>query len=125
MYTGRAIATPRSLTPPFSMRGAGLFQLYNAQYPEFEVLRQAKIKKKELTESLLGGTMKPAMFASALLCMSREKQTKVLQKLVADAALKGNLRRTYIAHLEAMASVLSPSGMALAAHAYKVSSALL
>ena len=61
------------------------------------------------------------MFASALLCMSRERQAKVLAKLVADAALKGHMRRTYIAHLEAMASVLSPSGMALAAHAYKVS----
>lgn len=82
---------------------------------------QSTIKRKELTESLLTGTMKPAMFASALLCMSRERQNKVMAKLVADAALKGILRRTYISQLEAMASVLSPSGMSLAAHAYKVS----
>lgn len=88
--------------------------------PENRLLTQAKVKKKDLTERLLAGTMKPAMFASALLCMSRERQNKVMAQLVAGAALKGHLRRTYVAHLEAMASVLSPSGMSLAANAYQV-----
>jgi hypothetical protein len=85
------------------------------------MLQQGKAAKKELLQSLLTGSMKPALFASSLQCMSRERQNIVLTRLVADAALKGHLRSTYIAHLDAMASVLSPSGMSLAAHVYKVS----
>lgn len=81
---------------------------------------QSNVKKQELGIRLLTGGISPAMYASALLCMSRERQNKVLTKLVADAALKGSLRRVYVSHLEAMASVLSPSGMALAGHVYKV-----
>jgi hypothetical protein len=77
--------------------------------------------KKEVTETLLSGHLKPAMFASALICMARERQNAVISKLVVDAGLRGHLRCTYIAHLEALASVLSPSGMSLAAHVYKVS----
>jgi hypothetical protein len=80
---------------------------------------QVRPVRKELTERLMGGALAPALFASALLCMSREKQSSVMQRLVAQAALNGHIRRTYVTHLEAMACVLSPRGMALAAHSYQ------
>lgn len=76
-------------------------------------------KQKDPVAQLLAGDIDAEHFASCMGTASRERAAKLQAALVAHVARRGALHRTLLAHLDAMAAVLAPSGMLLAQHTYK------
>jgi hypothetical protein len=68
---------------------------------------QAGKEKLDLLERLLIGDIDVSLFASGFKCASRERQERLLTRLVEHCLLHGAVHRTQSAHLEAMSALLS------------------
>jgi hypothetical protein len=81
---------------------------------------QGNRRRGDLVEKLLTGDMSATQFASGFCCASREQKERLLTRLIEHALIRGSVQRTQVAHLQAMAAILSPKGMALGSNVHQV-----